>query len=149
MTAGGEGKKVVIRRRIGATREELFDAWTDPDGMRDWMCPGDVVSAEVQMEARVGGKLLIIMRSPTESYEHRGEFKVVERPSKLAFSWVGKDTDWRTTLVTVEFFEVNENESELVLTHENLPRREVSDRYQDGWGQVVSHLGQHIRPRSS
>src|SRR5215472_3780816 len=53
--------KVVIRRRIAATPEELFDAWTDADGMREWMCPGNIQSVEVRMEPRVGGALLIIM----------------------------------------------------------------------------------------
>jgi len=49
--------KVVAERRIGVTREELFDAWVDPESMREWMCPGDVISAEVRLEPRVGGRL--------------------------------------------------------------------------------------------
>jgi uncharacterized protein YndB with AHSA1/START domain len=36
--AGTRGGKVFIRRQIRATRQELFDAWTDPEGMREWMC---------------------------------------------------------------------------------------------------------------
>jgi uncharacterized protein YndB with AHSA1/START domain len=144
-----DDKRLVIRKRIEATREELFDAWTDPESMQEWMCPGDIESAEVEMEARVGGKLLIVMKGPTESHEHRGEVTIVERPSKLAFSWTGKGTDWRLTLVTVEFFEVSENETELVLTHENFPSKEVRDRHQGGWSKIVTLLEQHIRRRAS
>jgi uncharacterized protein YndB with AHSA1/START domain len=144
-----DDKRVVIRRRIAATREELFDAWIDPEGMKEWMCPGDIVSAEVQLDARVGGSLLIVMRGPTESHEHRGEFKVVERPSKLVFSWTGKTTAWLITRVTVEFFQVSENESELVLTHENFPSKEVRDRHLGGWSRIVTLLEQYIRTRAS
>jgi len=145
--ARGGGGEVVIRRQIEATREELFDAWTDPEGMRKWMCPGNIVSAEVQMDLRVGGALVIVMRGPTESFEHRGEFAVIERPSKLAFTWIAKSTDLHPTLVTVEFFEVSETLSELVLTHVEIPRKEVSDQYQGGWNQIVTRMEQCLRKK--
>jgi len=125
----------------------LFDAWTDPEGMREWMCPGNIVSADVQIDPRVGGHLIIIMRGPTDVFEHRGEFTVVDRPSKLAFTWIAKSTDLRPTLVTVEFFEVTATESELVLTHLEIPRKEVSDQYQGGWSQIVTRLEQYIGER--
>jgi uncharacterized protein YndB with AHSA1/START domain len=137
--------KVVIRRRIEATREELFDAWVDPEGMKAWMCPGNITSAEVHLEARVGGKLVIIMRGPVQSFEHHGEFKIIDRPSKLAFSWLAKATDWRPTLVTIELFEINENLTELVLTHEELPRTEVREQYRGGWQQILAGLEEYIR----
>jgi uncharacterized protein YndB with AHSA1/START domain len=148
VTAGDPGDTVVIRRRIRATREELFDAWTDPAGMREWMCPGNIVSAEVQMEPRVGGSLLIIMRGPTEAFEHRGEVTIVDPPSKLAFTWAAKSTDSHPTLVTVELLEVTATETELVLTHQEIPRKEVIDQYRGGWGQIVSRLAEHIQRRN-
>ena len=103
------GNKAIVRRRMRATREELFDAWTDQEGMREWMCPGDVVSADVRLEPRVGGALHITMHSPSAIYEHTGEFRVVERPSKLAFTWTADNMDGQVTLVTVEFLEVSPN----------------------------------------
>jgi uncharacterized protein YndB with AHSA1/START domain len=148
MTADAETGKVVVRRRIAATREELFAEWTDPESMRVWMCPGEVVSAEVRLDPRVGGSFLIIMRSPTQVFEHRGEFTVVDRPSKLAFTWIAVGTDLLPTLVTVEFFEAGEYETELVLTHEKFPRKEVKDRYESGWSQIVTRLEQHLKRRN-
>ena len=147
MTTDADTGRVVVRRRIAATREELFDEWTDPDSMRVWMCPGDVVSADVALDPRVGGSLHILMRSPTQTFEHRGEFTVVDRPSKLAFTWIAVATDLVPTLVTVEFFVAGENETELVLTHERFPRKEVADQYQGGWGQIVGRLEQHLKRR--
>ena len=130
----------MVRKRIAATREELFDAWTDPESMRAWMCPGNVVSAEVELEPRVGGALWIVMRASTsETFEHKGEFQVVARPSKLVFTWMAKAMDWRPTLVTVEFLEIAARETELVLTHEEFPEPEVRERYQSGWERIV-HL---------
>ena len=147
MTAGDGGDQVVIRRRINATRRELFDAWTDPEGMREWMCPGDTVSADVEIDPRVGGALLIIMHCPTEVVEHRGEFTIVDPPSKLAFTWIAKSTDLQPTLVTVEFFEITPTESELVLTHRPIRKKEVTDQYRSGWSQIVSRLEQYVQRR--
>ena len=96
----------------------------------------------------MGGQLVIVMRGPTESFEHRGEFTIIDRPRKLAFTWIAKSTDLHPTLVTVEFFEVTATESELVLTHLEIPRKEVSDQYQGGWKQIVGRLEQAIGKKS-
>lgn len=52
------GQTVVVRKRLPATCEEVFDAWLDAEGMRRWMwrwmCPGPVTGCEVTMETRVG-----------------------------------------------------------------------------------------------
>ena len=140
MNLNDDEGRVILRRRIAATREELFDAWTDPEGMRQWMCPGDILAAEVQLDLRVGGRLLIIMRSPSGAYEHRGEFKLIERPTKLVFSWLAKATNWEPTLVTIDFLALSDQETELILTHQAFPTSDVSDRYRGGWQQILAQL---------
>ena len=147
MNLGPNDVSLVIRRRIAATPEELFDAWTDADGMRDWMCPGNIRSVEVRMEPRVGGSLLVIMHDADKTYEHKGEFTIVERPSKLAFTWIAAATDMQPTLVTVEFLPISEIESELVLTHERFPRKESADHYRGGWSQIVARLDSYLQTR--
>lgn len=147
MTARPDPNTVVISRRVAATREELFDAWTDPEGMRAWMCPGDIVSVDVQMDLRVGGSLLIVMHGPDRNYEHRGEFTIIDRPAKLAFTWIAAATDFRPTLVTVEFLEVSQSETDLVLTHQQFPRMEVAERYRGGWRQIVERLQAYLQGR--
>ena len=147
MTLGPDDHSLVIRRRIAATPEELFDAWTDANGMRDWMCPGNIRSVEVRIEPRVGGALLIIMHDANKTYEHKGEFTIVERPSKLAFTWIAAATDMRPTLVTVEFLPISGIESELVLTHERFPRKEPADQYRGGWSQIVARLDSYLQTR--
>jgi hypothetical protein len=70
--------KVVIRWDLRASPEELFDAWTDAEGMRTWICPGNILSV-------VGGNLLVIKRDTDKVYEHRGELLIHEHfPRKEA-----------------------------------------------------------------
>jgi uncharacterized protein YndB with AHSA1/START domain len=66
------GQTVTIRKILPASREEVFDAWLDPEGMRRWMCPGPVTSAEVTLEPRVGGRFRIVMSAPNATFvKHR------------------------------------------------------------------------------
>ncbi len=138
---------IVIRRRIAASRDEVFDAWTNADGMRLWMCPGDIVSTVVHLDARVGGALRVVMRSPAGTHEHWGEFTTVDRPSKLAFTWCAKATDFMPTLVTVELFEAENGHCDLVLKHEKLARPDAHEQYRSGWEQIVSRLDAFLQAR--
>ena len=135
--------KIVVRKILPATREEVFAAWTDPDSIRHWMCPGDVVSTEAQLDVRVGGSYRILMKAGSQDYDHSGVYQAVEPPSKLVFTWTTKGTDDQTTLVTVEIFERGE-QSELVLTHERLLKPEQAQRYEGGWGQIADKLAVYL-----
>ena len=85
-TADGR-HRIVVRRRMPAPREVVYEAWTDPEGLREWMCPGDVVSAEAKLDLRVGGSFRITMRSKEQVHEHVGTYQIVEPPAKLSFTW--------------------------------------------------------------
>ena len=148
MTPGEQGHRVVVRRVIAATREELFDAWLDEEGMREWMCPGETISSEVHLEPRVGGRLLIVMKTPTESYEHTGEFQVIERPTKLAFTFRRPDFGDKTSIVTIEFSRISDQQTELKLTHELLPQDQIAERYESGWSRIMELLGNYVAAKA-
>lgn len=138
--------RLVVRKVIQASREEVFAAWTDPESIRVWMCPGDIVTAEAHLDPRVGGSYRIIMKSPTGAFHHTGEYVVVEPPSKLVFTWISNSTGNQPTLVTVELLERGAA-CELVLTHERFPTPEVTARHKGGWGQIVEKLALHLAQR--
>ncbi len=46
-----------ITRFLDASPEEVFDAWTNPDQARRWMCPFGASVPDLTLEARVGGRL--------------------------------------------------------------------------------------------
>jgi uncharacterized protein YndB with AHSA1/START domain len=112
-----------------------------------WMCPGATISAEVEMDVRVGGEFRILMRDASATHEHRGTFTAIDRPALLAFTWTAKATAMRTTLVTVEFFERGAADTELVLTHDRWPRREGRDQYRGGWTDIIEKLAAFLRTR--
>ena len=56
-------RRVVATRRMPAPREIVYEAWIDANGIREWMCPGDVISVGAVLDVRVGGSFRIVMKS--------------------------------------------------------------------------------------
>ena len=144
METSADGRhRIVVRRRMPAPREVVYEAWTDPEGLRNWMCPGDVISADASLDVRVGGSLRITMRSKEQVHEHIGTYHVVDPPAKLSFTWSGGNVASDTTLVTVEFI-AQGNESELVITHERFTNADVAQRYEMGWGTIARKFAEFL-----
>lgn len=141
-TADGR-HRVQVRRRMPVPREVVYEAWIDPEGLREWMCPGDIISAQATLDVRVGGSLRITMRSKERVHEHVGIYQVVDPPAKLSFTWSGLDNPNEITLVTVEFT-ARGDESELIITHERLTMADVAQRYEMGWGTVATKFASYL-----
>jgi uncharacterized protein YndB with AHSA1/START domain len=137
---------LVVRRLIEVPREKVFAAWLDPASLALWMRPGDVASATVKVDPRVGGKFRIAMHRDRGSVEHWGEYLAIEPPSRLSFTWISENTDLLPTVVTVELLEKGDG-TELVLTHRRLPDRMVQP-HEKGWTDIVRKLGETFSPLS-
>ena len=133
------GQSVTLRKNMAASREEVFDAWLDADGMRKWMCPGTVTEAAVTLEPRVGGRIRVIMTAPGAEFVNTGQFRVLERPSKLEFTWISSRWGSEETLVTIELHERGAG-CELVLTHDRFPAGHSASQLRTGWGQILDRL---------
>ena len=130
--------ELVVRRLIGVPRAEVFAAWLDPASLAQWMRPGDMKNAEVEVDPRVGGKFRIVMMHGRGGEEHWGEYLLIEPPSRLSFTWISANTDRLPTVVTIEFLERGDN-TELILTHRGLPAAQV-DAHTGGWTSIVEKL---------
>jgi uncharacterized protein YndB with AHSA1/START domain len=137
------GQTVTIRRIFPASCEDVFDAWLDAEGMREWMAPGPVTSCEVALEPRVGGHFRIVMTAPGAQFVNTGEFWVLDRPAKLQFTWVSSRWANQETLVTVELYP-RDAHCELVLTHERFPLQHSAQQLVTGWTQILEKLGSRL-----
>ena len=144
-----ESKDPVLRivRRMPASPEEVFDAWIDVDSLREWMCPGTSRVSAAEVDPRVGGRFRIVMRNEAGDTEHSGEYRELRRPERLAFTWISEHTLDRETLVTVELRAVGE-ETELTLTHEQLPDDDARRKHERGWTGIVEKLAARLGERT-
>lgn len=142
--AAGEIPRVVVERILPAPPAEVFAAWLDRDTLREFIGPGDASTAEVEIDARVGGRFRIIMRGDGPGVEHVGEYRVIEPPRRLVFTWQSPNTEHRPTLVTIECTP-HEDGTRLVLIHEQLPSDEAAQRHERGWAVRVEKLATVVR----
>ena len=60
MTSEGVPEVLRIKRVIPATKERLFQAWTQPEQLRRWWTIGEGWKAEfAEIDLRVGGKFRV------------------------------------------------------------------------------------------
>jgi uncharacterized protein YndB with AHSA1/START domain len=129
---------VRISKIMPAPREDVFAAWLDAEGMRSWMCPGDIKKTDSEIDARVGGKFRIAMHGEENTYVMTGEYIEIDPPARLVFTWKSNVTSGES-LITLEFHDRGD-ESELVLIHERLPDAETAGNYEKGWGSIIEKL---------
>jgi len=141
--------RIVQERVVDAHPEDVFAAWSDPDAMRVWMCPGsDMTHATVTVDFRVGGAFRIVMHGAREA-AHHGEYLVIEPPHRLVFTWI---SEWlpaaeAATRVSVTIVPVGDDRSRLTLVHDELPGTESYRGHVEGWAAIVSKLAAHLAAR--
>jgi len=131
---------LVVRREMAVPRERVFEAWLDSESLAHWMRPGNFTHSTVTVDPRVGGGFRIVMEGRTDGgdYEHRGEYLAIEPPSLLSFTWISHATDYKPTVVTIEFHERGTG-TELVLTHRRLAPKAI-EAHRGGWTDALRLL---------
>ncbi len=129
-------------RVFAARRERVFRAWTEPDELRDWWGPGLFTTSRAEVDLRPGGRYELVMHPPTgETLLLAGTYREVLPPERLVYTWrweVGVP-DGRELLVVVEFHD-HGDETEVVLTHSDLPAGPSLEPYRDGWESGLDKL---------
>jgi uncharacterized protein YndB with AHSA1/START domain len=128
-----------ITRVLQACREEVFDAWTNPESMRAWMCPKGASVSLVELDLRVGGGFRIDMHYDNEDTVHTGTYREISPPEKLVFTWVSEQTHYRESLVTIQFL-AHGDATELILTQQQLPDEQTVREHSAGWAALAEHL---------
>ncbi len=143
-----------LTRVLNAPQELAYEAWTSPEHIPHWMQPEPGMTiASVKMDVRVGGKFRIQMRQQNgEYFTAAGEFKEVEAPEKLVYTWDwekdGSEEDFgelegKTTLVTVEFLKRGER-TEMIFMHTRFATEEARDNHARGWGRIIECLADFL-----
>jgi uncharacterized protein YndB with AHSA1/START domain len=138
--------RVVIEKILPATPADVYVAWTEPEHLRAFMCPGDTIVTHVEADVRVGGRFKIVMRDGERDLEHHGEYRIIEGPRRLVFTWNSPVTGSQPTLVTIEL-SPHQDGTRLVLIHEPLPSEDSAARHKRGWSSILDKLAQQLAAR--
>jgi uncharacterized protein YndB with AHSA1/START domain len=138
----GDNLVLMVQRKIKASPERLFDAWTKPELMKQWFHAGEkMTTTAAEADLRVGGAWRVEMKASTgQLHPSKGHYKVIDRPHKLVFTWYPyEQADYETT-VTLLFKKVSDNVTELTLTHEGLRNEKDRANHNGGWNGCLDSL---------
>ena len=137
------------RRRIAASPERLFDAWTDPEQLTRWWGPVGVSCPAASVDLRVGGAYRIENLLPDgATVVIEGEFVAIERPRRLVYTWRVRPGPATEERVTVAFHPVGD-ETEVLVTHERIRDEPTRDGHALGWRGCLDGLSAHVTPAVS
>jgi uncharacterized protein YndB with AHSA1/START domain len=126
---------LVVRRFVRAPAEQVFAAWTEPELLRRWWGPRPVTCCDAFVDLRVGGTYRIGNAMPDGTVLWiSGEFEVVERPTRLVYSWLveGKSRESDRSLVTVRF-DARDGGTDVIVVHERVESANVRREHELGW----------------
>jgi uncharacterized protein YndB with AHSA1/START domain len=136
-----DDKTLRIERTFQAPAEAVFDAWTSEEVIRRWWhVELGWETAEAEVDLRVGGVVRVVMRDPDKDVDYGGggHYTEVERPTRLAFTWIW-DGDTRRTMIELDF-EETDGTTTVRFTHSGLWDEEAVRSHEDGWGKLFDKL---------
>lgn len=112
-------KEIELEKTYDAPLETVWQAWTNPELLKQWWGPKNVSIPECEVDLRVGGKFYIVMEAGEATGPYKGtlwpmqaEFTVVEPNSKLSYTgqaWTEGKKDETTIDQTTEITLSEEN----------------------------------------
>jgi uncharacterized protein YndB with AHSA1/START domain len=131
----------VAERQVGAPPDVVFDAWLDPASLERWMAPYPATVLAADVDPIVGGTFRIVMAVGDDLFDHRGTYLEIDRPHRLAFTWISPATHEQESLVTVTFTPADSATETIVrIVHERLPDEPARGAHEAGWSSILGRL---------
>jgi uncharacterized protein YndB with AHSA1/START domain len=131
---------LVLRRMFAAPRPRVFRAWIEPAALERWLRPRGMQITVRFLEARVGGSFQFDIAGGGAII---GTYLTIIPPEKLAFTWSGRATQSRESVVTLDFLEQGAL-TEMVLTHSGLSAPDLA-LVSNGWPSLLDALAGALR----
>ena len=142
--AATSGLTLELTRTLPAPRPAVWSAMTKAGQLARWWGPKGFTAPRVDFEARVEGRYRIAMQPPDgELFHLHGEFREVDPPSRLAytFAWEPPDPDDRETVVTLTLRDRGE-QTEVALGQGEFATVERRTLHEGGWSDSFEKLEQ-------
>ncbi len=139
---------LLVRRTVSGSPAEVFRAWTDPEQVRQWWGPGDVVCRECSIDLRVGGTYRIANQMPDDSVLWiTGEFLRLEPPHLIEYTWrrglESQTMSGSDERVSVRFSDLS-GQTEVLVEHSRILDRTDYESHEYGWLGCLDGLAGHL-----
>ena len=136
--------RLEVRRVVHASVLHVFEVWTEPRHLRIWWGPRNVRCLDATVDLRVGGRYRLVNGMPDGAQVTIfGEFKVVEPPTRLVYTWGSGPDSLANELVTVTFQPLGKD-TEVTVIHDFIPDPALRDGHMNGWIDCVDGLTRYL-----
>ena len=140
----------IVRQRLPAPPEVVYEEWTEPSRLATWMCPRPARCLSVTADARIGGVVRFEIEEGGIRFLVTGNYVLLDRPHRLAFTW--SCSTWPDpsvqSMVTVTIDRDGPGASLLTIEHAMLPSG-LTEQHARGWERIGSQLASAITGRST
>jgi uncharacterized protein YndB with AHSA1/START domain len=140
-------QEVNITRVFDAPRELVFKMWTDPVLVKKWWGPKDFKNPVCELDARVGGRMHIVMQAPDGlMIPTSGVFTELVEPDYLVFKNYKEDEDGNAQLEVINTVTFTEENGKTTMTLNALATRITPeacgsiDGMNVGWNQSIDRF---------
>jgi len=132
--------KVNLNKIIKAPQEAVFKAWLNPKTISKFMLPMPGMKApKVEVDPIKGGAFTIVMYGEEQEMLHKGKYLEITPSSKLVFTWES-DFSPADSTVTLVFSKIDEQTTNIELTHLKFYSEETREQHEGGWGNILNTL---------
>jgi pimeloyl-ACP methyl ester carboxylesterase/uncharacterized protein YndB with AHSA1/START domain len=139
-------KPFTITQRIGAARDRVFAAWTEPAAVAGWFAPADdwrTPLDKIQIDARPGGTWRVTMVDPSGAeWPAVFGYRAVDAPERLVFSTPTPDQDPADPSLPVATVTFTERDGGTDLTYEGYGAE--GDMSEIGWRAMVGRIARQV-----
>lgn len=142
-------RELVLCRILDAPCEKLYQAWTEPELVKQWFTPKPWITSGAELDVRAGGASLITMRSPDgKEYPNPGVFLEVIPNRKIvatdAFTkaWEPSAKPFMTSVITFEDLGNGKTKYTARALHWSIEDRIQHEKmgFHEGWGLATDQL---------
>jgi uncharacterized protein YndB with AHSA1/START domain len=144
---------ISISKDFNVSVEAVYQAWTQPEQLKQWWKPMNNQLLEVKNELQPGGAIEYrFSRADAEDLVIRGNYKEVEENSKLVYTW-----KWDLTEAGLEPSEYvlslnfikQDNGSKLEIQQDSTEEQEAIQPHKEGWTQALDALAEFLSGKGS
>ena len=143
-----EPQGITISRVFDATRERVWQEWTEPERFADWFggSASEVPPATVAMDVRPGGSWRLTMFADPGRREIRwkGEYREVVEPERLVFTLSDQPGEDAYELVTVVLTDLGDGRTEMLFEQRGGLSAEQYERAGQGWSSFFDRIAERL-----
>jgi uncharacterized protein YndB with AHSA1/START domain len=137
---------LTLKRRIKATPEKVYAAWTDPQKLIQWFRTSRIVPSSLRAETdlRAGGRYRFSFKHDDgEYFEVGGVYREVVPNARLVFTWAWHSTPERESLVTISI-KAEGDGTLLTLHHAQFADQAACDSHERGWTGMLDNIENYL-----